>query len=43
VGNRRSDGTRAAMNKQRIILFSMGKVMKNITRGMILSNKKISS
>jgi len=41
VENRRSDGTRAAMNKQRIILFSMGTVLKNIRGTFFFPNKKI--
>jgi len=39
----RSDGTRAAINKQRIILFSMGKVPKNIRGTLFFPNKKIIS
>jgi hypothetical protein len=34
-----SAGTRVAMNKQ-IILFSVGKIMKNIMRDMNLSTQK---
>jgi hypothetical protein len=43
VENRGLDGTRAAMNKQRIILFSMGKVLKNIRGTLFFLYKKIIS